>query len=406
MSEEAFFENINLFSDLRLRAGFGIVGNQALPSDYLSLALLAADPGSRAVLGGGVVTGVAPNQLANPDLKWEEKQEFTVGLDYGLAGGRVFGSLEFYRNTTNDLLLQVAIPAPAPVPFQIQNVGSLRNTGVDFSIDALVFEGENSSFSMGGILSTNSNEVLDLGGRDQIFTGTISGRGQSNQFSLLLTPGQPYPVFYGAEFTGNFDADGFPLYNAYEDQDNNGTNETLVGTTTVPGQNDYQIIGDPRPDFTYGLRLNYQIGRLGARVFLRGEQGRELFNNTDLVYSSQGNALSGFNRTQRDFDAAENPNAPAIYSDRFIEDASFLRLDQATLEYSLPTSVLGNTVGAAVRNIRVFVTGNNLFVITPYGGIDPEVNANTAANGAAAIGIDYLAYPRARTFTLGVNLGL
>ena len=406
VSEESFMENVDFFSDLRLRAGFGIVGNQALPGDFLYANLLAVDAGSRAVLGNGIVTGVAPSQLANPDLKWEEKQEFTVGLDYGVLGGRVFGSLEFYRNTTDDLLLSVVLPAPSPVERQIQNVGSIRNTGVDFGLDGLVYQSDNVSFSLGATLSTNSNEVLDLGGDNQIFTGTISGRGQSNQQSLLLTPGQPYPVFYGVEFVG-LDDDGNPLYNDYEDTNGDGFNDTLVGTTTTPDQRgDAQIIGDPRPDFTYGLRLNLEAGPVGIRAFLRGEQGRELFNNTALVYSSQGNLLSGFNRIQREFDPAEAVNAPAIFSDRFVEDASFLRLDQLTLEYDLGSEVVSRTLGASVRNARLFVTGNNLFVITPYDGVDPEVNANASANGVQAFGIDYLPYPRARSFTLGVNLGL
>ena len=413
VSEEPFFENVGLFSDLRVRAGFGIVGNQALPGDNLSRSLLAADPNLRAVLGGQIVTGVAPNQLANPDLKWEEKQEFTVGLDYGVLGGRVFGSLEFYRNTTDDLLLRVGIPAPTPVPSQIQNIGSIRNTGVDFGLDGLLYQSDNLTFSVGATFSTNANEVLDIGVFDedgnaagQLFTGTISGRGQSNQTSLLLAPGQPYPVFYGAEFTGDFDGDGNPLYNDYEDTTGDGFNDNLVGTTISPNASDDRIIGDPRPDFTYGLRLNLEAGPLGFRAFLRGEQGRQLFNNTDLVYSSQGNLLSGFNRIQRDFDEAENPNAAAVFSDRFIEDASFLRLDQLTIEYNLTDQIVQRSFGAAVRTARLFVTGNNLFVITPYSGVDPEVNANASQGDIQAIGIDYLPYPRARTFTVGVNLGL
>jgi iron complex outermembrane receptor protein len=406
LSEEAFLEDVGFISDLRLRAGYGLVGNQGLSSDFLPLALLEANADLRAVLGGTVFTGVAPNQLANPDLKWEAKEEFVVGLDYGFLGGRLFGSLDVYRNTTNDLLLNVRIPSPAPVAFQVQNVGSIRNTGFELSLDAVPYQTDNSSFDLGITFSTNANEILDLGGRNQIFTGTVSGRGQSNQAALLLTPGQPYPVFYGAEFTGEFDDSGFPLYNDYEDTDNDGFNDQLVGTTTVPDQGDYQIIGDPRADFTYGIRMGFQIGGFSARAFLRGEQGRDLFNNTALVYSSLGNALSGFGRIDREFDADENPTAPAVYSDRFVENASFLRLDQVTLEYAIPTEIFGSAVGSTVRTARVFVTGNNLFVITPYSGIDPEVSANAERDGIFAFGIDYLPYPRARTFTVGVGFGL
>ena len=184
-----------------------------------------------------MITGVAPTQLANPDLKWEAKEEFVLGLDYGLLGGRVFGSLDFYRNTTNNLLLEFAIPSPTLVSTQVRNAGEIRNTGLEFSLDAIPFQTDNASFDLGLTMSFNDNEILDLGGFDQIFTGTISGRGQSNQTSLLLTPGQPYPVFYGAEFTGEFNDNGFPLYNDYEDSNGDGFNDRLVGTTRCqPGR--------------------------------------------------------------------------------------------------------------------------------------------------------------------------
>ena len=292
LSEESFLANVDALSDLRLRAGYGIVGNQGLSSDYLAFTLLAPSAGDRAVLGGRPVTGVSPSQLGNPNLKWEQKQEYVVGLDYGLFAGRIFGSLDFYRNTTNDLLLNAVLASPAPVGRQIQNIGEIRNTGVEFSLDAIPFQTDDASFDLGFTMSVNDNEILDLGGDNQLFTGTVSGRGQSNTNVLLLTPGQPYPVFYGAEFTGTFDEEGFPLYNAYQDTNGDGFNDELIGTTNDPGPSDLRIIGDPRPDVTYGLRLGFQYKGLGVRAFVRGEQGRELFNNTALVYSSPGNAAS------------------------------------------------------------------------------------------------------------------
>ena len=405
LSEEAFLENVDVLSDLRLRAGYGEVGNERLSNPYGSLSLLDVNADLRAVLGGAAITGAAATQLANPDLRWERKKEFVFGLDYGLLAGRVFGSLDYYRNTTDNLLIEFAVPQPSPVPTQVRNGGEIRNTGLEFSLDAIPFQTDDASFDLGLTMSVNNNEILDLGGRDQIFTGVISGRGQSNQTSLLLTPGQSYPVFYGAEFVG-LNEDGFPLYNDYEDSNGDGFNDQLVGTTIGPNQGDYQIIGDPRPDLTYGLRLGFVYKGVGIRAFLRGEQGRELFNNTALVYSSGGNALSGFGAIAGDFSAEENPRAAAIYSDRFVENASFLRLDQLTLDYAIPTRFFGSVVGANIRSARVFATGSNLFVITPYSGVDPEVSANAAFGGIQAFGIDYLPYPRARTFTVGVGFGL
>ena len=419
VSEEPFLQGNSTVSDLRLRAGYGVVGNQDI-GDYLYFPLLGYSPGNTAILNGEQVRGYAPFQLVNPDLKWEQKEEFTVGLDYRILGDRVFGSVEFFRNTTNDLLLPVTIPQPAVVSTQIQNIGSLRNTGVDVSLDAFLLETANSSVSLGVTFSTVQNEILDLGGRNQLFTGRVSGRGQSDISSLLLTPGEEFPIIYGPEFTGNFTpivvdpvtglrSGGLPLFNDYVEVDVDGNPDTpvgpldreLVGTTTSPQSDDRVKLGSPRPDFTYGIRLNGELGDFAVRAFFRGEQGRELFNNTALVYATQSAGLQGRNFLDTDFDPeVESRRAAPIFSSRYVEDASFFRLDQLTLEYGIGRFI------PQVRAARLFVTGNNLFLITPYSGLDPEVNTNAAVGAINAIGIDYLTYPKARTFSIGVNLGL
>ena len=222
---EPFFDGGTAVTDLRLRAGYGVVGNQAI-GDYLYFPLLGASPGNSAVLNGVVIPGYAPIQLENPDLKWEEKQEFTVGLDYRLLSDRLYGSLEFYRNTTDDLLLNVPILASV-VDSQVQNVGSLRNTGVDFALDALLFENDAASFTLGLTFNTNRNEILDLGGATQLFTGNISGEGQSGGTSLLLTPGEEFPIFYGYQFTGDYTPAGKPIFVDYEEADLDG--DGLIG---------------------------------------------------------------------------------------------------------------------------------------------------------------------------------
>jgi len=406
ISAEPFFDGGTAVTDLRLRAGYGVVGNQAI-GDYLFLPLLAANPANSAVIDGIIVPGYAPSQLANPDLQWEQKEEVTVGLDYRLLSDRFYGSVEFYRNTTNDLLLNVPVLADV-VPTQVQNVGSLRNTGVDLALDALLFENDASSFTLGLTFNTNRNEVLDLGGATQLFTGNISGEGQSGGQSLLLTPGEEFPIFYGYEFTGEYNADGKPIFNDSAAVDVDGDPNTapgpldreLVGTTDSPGDDDRVKLGSPRPDFTYGVRLNAAFGDFGVRAFFRGEQGRELFNNTSLVYGTRSIA-GNRNFLDLEYDPDEAVVETPTYSSRYVEDASFLRLDQLTFEYRL------GQVLPQIRNARLFLTGNNLFVLTPYTGLDPEVNSpGASADGISSVGVDYLARPRARTFTLGVNLGI
>ncbi|WP_420455969.1 SusC/RagA family TonB-linked outer membrane protein [Rubrivirga sp.] len=406
ITEEPFFDGGTAVTDLRLRAGYGVVGNQAI-GDYLYLPLLGANPANSAILNGIIVPGYAPTQLANPDLQWEEKEEVTVGLDYRLLSDRLYGSVEFYRNTTNDLLLNVPVLASV-VASQVQNVGSLRNTGVDVALDALLFENDAASFTLGLTFNTNQNEVLDLGGAQQLFTGRVSGEGQSNVNALLLTPGEEFPIFYGFEFLGFNDA-GQAMYADYQVTDIDGDPDTpagpldreRIGETTAPKDDDRVKIGSPRPDFTYGIRLNGTVGDFGIRAFFRGEQGRELFNNTALIYGTRGVASSrNFIDLGSEFYGNEPLDASGVYSSRYIEDASFFRLDQLTLEYRL------GGILPQVQNTRVFVTGNNLFVLTPYTGLDPEVNSDASNAGITSVGVDYLPYPKARTFTVGVNLGL
>ncbi len=398
MSEEAFLADNPTISDLRLRAGFGIVGNQEI-RNRIPLELLSADPAYRAVLGGRIISGVAPFQLPNPDLRWEEKQEYTVGLDYGFFDSRLYGSVEFYRNTTENLLQEVAIPVPSPVRTQVRNVGSIRNTGLDLSLDALVLSRQNTTFSLGAVFNTNNNEIICLSNAEcasgigeeavEIFTGTVSGRGQSGTNGQILTAGQPFPVFYGPIFEG-LDADGQEIF---RDVDGDGEIE-LSG-------DDRAIIGDPRPDFTYGIRSRLTVGRFGFSAFLRGEQGRDVFNNTALIYQTQSAALQGRNFLADALDDDDAPSSSAKFSSRWIEDGSFLRLDNLTLDYNLDASRLSRFA----RSARIYVSADNLFVITPYSGYDPEVNTNAQVGLVPALGIDWLNYPRPRVFTLGVNLG-
>lgn len=396
ISNEAFMEGNDLISDLRIRAGFGIVGNQSI-TNLLSLPTLRPDPDSRAVLGGQVFTGFAPARLPNSDLQWEEKEEVSVGLDYGFFDGRAFGSIEFYRNTTDNLLLEIPLPQPAPVATFVDNLGSIRNTGIDLALDAYAIEQPDMTLQFGLTFNTNSNEILDLGGREQIFTGSVSGRGLSGQNALLLTPGQPFPVFYGAEFI-EVNADGEQVFNDY-----NADGE-LVGTTTEPDAGDRQIIGDPRPDFSYGFRTKFNWKNLGFSMFFRGEQGRELYNNTANVFRTKTAASSGNNFLAAALGDPDAFSEAPVYSSRWIEDASFIKLDNVTLEYSLDPDMLG-AAGAYVRNARVYVSVDNVFVITPYSGYDPEVNTNAQVGLIPATGIDYLNYPVPRSFTVGVNLG-
>lgn len=407
ISNEPFMQSVNWVDDLKLRVSYGISGTQAVPP-YQTLATLALDSGFRSIFGTGeqVTTGVAPSRGANPDLKWEESTEINIGLDFLI--GRFDGAVDVYRRETSDLLFDVRVPPPAFSTFVLQNVGSMLNRGVEFSLSALAFDRENWSLSVGGNVSSNYNEIQSLGGRGSVDHTAVSGAGQTGVFAQRLEPGHPVGAFYGPRFVGIglVGDDGETFIPATEDSPGVEVYEGPDGTfVTETGAAVDQHIGNPVPDFSYGFNTSFQYGNFDASVFLRGEYGREVFNNTALEYQTK--SLLGSANLLEDAltDGTSLSHVPA-YSSRWIQDASFLRLDKLTVGYNVPTGL------DVVRRARVYFTGQNLFVITPYDGFDPELNTNVTGQDLGfrtlarpTRGVDYTSYPRSRTYTVGVQLG-
>ncbi len=386
------------FSELRLRAGWGKVGNPAVPP-YASLILLQADGGSRYAFGDQAITGYSPFQNPNPNLKWEETAQTNVALDYGFMNNRFTGSLEYYIKNTSDLLLRVAVPQPAVASDRLENIGRVRNTGVEFSLDAQLINRPNRNWMAGLVFSKDRNEVVDLGGRGFIITGAISGPGQSDAPSQRIIPGQPLGTFYGPEYVG-VDAQGRQLFNRYTvTRDANGieTGRTLNGTTLSPGGDDFRIIGDANPDFNIGLRSQGNFGPFDMSAQINSQQGMDVLNTTALVYSTKTSARQGKNFLRSALNDPIAIGEPAIYSDRWIEDGSFIRLQNITVGY---TFNLPRFTGLA-RGTRVFLSADNLAVLTSYTGYDPEVHTDA---GLASRGLDYLHYPRPRTITMGARV--
>ncbi|HEU4632077.1 MAG TPA: SusC/RagA family TonB-linked outer membrane protein [Gemmatimonadaceae bacterium] len=399
ISEESFMDG-SPFSELRLRAGYGLQGNQAI-LPFQSLILLGTDAGARYELGNGIVTGVTPSQNANPDLKWETTAQTNVAVDFGLYDERLSGTLEYYVKDTRDLLLSVDVPQPAPVGTQIQNIGRVRNRGFEASLDGQILTDERRSWAAGLVVSFEHNEVVDLGGRNFIVTGIVSGQGQSGQRAQRIIPGEPLGTFYGPQFVGVND-EGQQLFNKYtvtRDESGRETSREVAGTTTTPGADDNVILGDANPDVRIGLHSNATWGAFDASLLVRAEYGAKVFNNTALVNATKGNVLQDKNFLASALNDGIGLHEPAIFSSRYIEDASFIRLQNVTVGYTLNPQRFGVS---RVNLARIYVSGDNLLLSTDYSGYDPEVYTNA---GLATRGIDYLTYPRARTFTVGVRLG-
>lgn len=371
ISEEDFLSTSTVFSDLKLRAGWGITGSQEI-GNYRSLPTL---DGGKSFSAVGIGSGVTYNNYANPDLKWEETSQINIGLDYELFEGKVFGTIDVYQKHTKDLLLELQAAQPAPVDIFLQNVGELKNQGIELSINTVNVAKDNFTWQTGIVAAHNKNEVLNIGDYDQILTGAVGGRGQVGQFAQVIQKGLPYGTFYGKRYEG-LDESG----NAIE-------------------SDDLHVLGQALPKWTLGINNSMTFGKFDFNFFFNGAFGHQVFNNTALEFSSTNDIYSDQSTYNVMKNAVDEGIRATKYNSKFIEDASFLRLSNLTLGYTFDMNEV-----KFVKNLRLYVSGQNLFVITNYSGYDPEVNAPSGGTQVPPIGIDYNNYPAARTFIGGLSV--
>ncbi len=393
LSDEQFMSK-SPFSDLRLRVGYGVVGNPGVPP-YSSLITLEANGGAKYVFGTGsgdaTVVGFAPNRNPNPDLRFEKTTQIDAALDYGLLNNRLSGTLEYYVKNTSDLLLEVPVPQPAAVSTRLENVGKIRNRGVELALDGLAISRPGLTWRAGLVFAMERNKVVNLGNYSFLPTGSVSGQGQSNQISERIIPGQSLGTFYGPVYVG-VDTAGRQLFACSA-----GSAGCVGGKTLTPLASDYQILGNAYPDFTLGVNSTVNIGKFDINIQMRGAFGQDVFNNTALVYSTKSNALQGKNFLRNALNDPIDIREAAKFSSLWVEAASYFRVQNITAGYSF------NLPGppGSPRSARVYVSGDNLLLLTGYSGLDPEVHQQV---GLASVGVDYLSYPRPRTLTAGVQL--
>jgi len=377
-------------STLAMRLGWGKQGNQAV-QPYQTQLLLRADPGASYPFGGTVSSGLRAAQVGNPDLKWETATQTNFGIDYGLMQDRVTGAVEFYQKDTKDLLLSVNVPQPAVVSTRLENIGSLRNRGIEASADLEMFKSAHRSLTGGLVFTRERNEVTSLGDTSRKFinTGFVSGQGQSNQYSQRIMVGQPIGTFFGPKFIGA-NAAGQQTFVCKA-----ASAGCVNGVTTDPTDGDKVVIGNANPSFTLGLHNTGQWNNFDASWLWRGEFGGDVFNNTALVYASKSNAKQGRNFLSSALSQPDAIGEPSKYSSRWVESRTFVRLQNLTVGYAVPSRF------TAGRTARMYVSGDNLLLSTKYTGYDPEV---FVSSGLASRGIDYLVYPPARRFTLGARV--
>ena len=372
--KEDFFK-VEFMSDLKIRMSYGVTGNQEIGNLNSITTLGATTTGY--IVGGQRLTTVLPQQYANPNLQWEQTGQFDVGIDYAFFGGRLRGSIDYYDKKTTDLLLRIPVPSPTAVSTQLANVGTVQNKGVEIDISGKIIVKPDFKWDAGFNISFNRNKVLSLSNEQysgkNIQVAPLQGTVSLGKYAQLILPGQPVGTFWGPRFTGIKD----------------GKETFAAGADT--------IIGCAQPKYIFGFTNTFIYKKFTLNFLFRGSIGNDVFNLTAANMSYLSN-LPGKNVFASALTSGLNRDAPKVYSSRWIEDGSFVRLDNLTLSYAL--GLHNKHIYAA----NVFFTGQNLLLISNYSGVDPEVNAEVSRTGIAPLGIDYLGYPKARTISFGVNV--
>lgn len=395
ISDEAFMEGSKNWLDrLKIRVGYGVTGNQEGIAPYQSLALSGPVAGEQYydAISGQWKTAYGPIQNPNPDLKWESTAQLNLGLDFRLFK-RLNGSIDYYRKKTSDLLFTYAVPQP-PYLYgtMLANVGDLENKGVELTLSSPIIATKDFTWNIDFNMAYNTQKITrlsnDIYTTDAILGGYLPNRGFSNVYSQVIKEGYAPGTFFGLKSLGLDDKGQY----IFQDLDGNG----------VIDDNDKQILGNAQPKYTAGLGMSFGYKNFDLSFSMYGMFGQKVLNAT-LMSISDDTRLP----TNNVPDAAltDGLKATPVFSSYWIEKGDFVRLQNLTLGYKLPFKYT-----SWMRNARIFVTGENLFVITKYKGQDPEVSSE----GLATPGIDNFittgagtntgSYYRPRTFSFGASL--
>ncbi len=385
---EDFMRNMPVLSDLKLRVGYGVSGNSLGFNAFSALLVYGTPAGNSKFLNNGNISNaIGPVRNPNPDLKWESTATTNIGLDFGLLKNRITGSIDYYIKKTSDLIYDQYQVSTTQyfLPTITANVGKIKNTGVEVSLNALVVKTNDFSWTTAPNIAHNKNVVETLSDDfykiSLINTAQLGGKGQSGNYSQIVQPGMALGTFNLWHYVGKNHA-GVSTYL-------NAKGETIA---TQPLTTDQMIAGNAQPSLIYGWNNSFRYKKFDLNFLIRGTLGNKILNATKASLNNPSDAnLQNIPR----FTLSESANDVNGYliSDRFLENGSYLRLDNATVGYTFTPKT------PAVKSIRFYLSANNLFVITKYSGIDPEINI-----GGLTPGIDnFNFYPKTSTFSFGVS---
>ncbi|WP_244201576.1 TonB-dependent receptor [Flavobacterium cutihirudinis] len=383
IAKESFMTNQSVVNDLKLRVGYGVTGNQQglLPQGSISL----VGPAGTTYFGGSQISNFKITQNANPDLKWETKKQTNIGLDFGLIDNRLRGTVDLYTATTDNLLFNYTVSLPPYQYDKIQaNIGSLKNEGIEFALAYDVISNENTTLTLAGNVSFMRNEVLKLNGQINgvpLQTNYIDW-GAPNSY---LIEGQPIGTFNILQH------DGKNAANAETVVDQNGDGKYDQDSTSA----DRVMQGSALPTYTFAFNPTLRYKKFDASFLLRGSGGNKIYNTVNQRSSYMEN-IGKSNVLQSAVDLGIFTSQYS--SNLWLEDGSFVRLENVTAGYNFGFK------DRFIESIRLSLTGNNLFLITKYSGIDPEINLSGSGSADAYFGGDKGIYPRTRSISFGVNV--
>ena len=409
VSNENFLKDHKTISNLKLRASYGVTGNQAIAA-YQSLASFGS---VFTPINGTTVINVTPNQVANPDLKWESSFQTNLGLDLGLFNNRVSLSLDYYNIDTKDLIIEDT-SQPQFLGFltaaSLRNVGEVNNKGFEITLNTRNIVNDNFSWTTDFNWSRNRNEFVTLLNGEDIFQDASPGYFNVPR-THVLREGEAVGVFWGFDYKGVYQGGALPEGTALLAGSDVGDQlfADLDGSGDIT-TDDQTIIGDPNPDWTMGITNNFSYKNFDLNIFFQGSFGGDVMNLTNVqLFNGDSNAttaiLDSWTPTNTDTDIPRARLRGKQITSRFVEDGSYLRLKNIALGYNLPQEV---TDRIGMDNVRFSISGQNLLTFTDYSGLDPEVSYGVVGQDSSASnttnGFDFGNYPTVRSVNFSVNL--
>ncbi|MGI4019990.1 MAG: SusC/RagA family TonB-linked outer membrane protein [Janthinobacterium lividum] len=386
--DESFMKSQTVFDDLKVRVGYGKTGNSLGFSSYTPLTLYGTT--GSFYYNNAYIGAIGPTQNPNPNLKWETTSTINAGIDFSFLKGRLSGSVDVYNKKTTDMISTIPVSTVTNyLNYLVANVGSMTNKGVELALNGTPVKGKSFNWSSYGNIAFNKNMVTSLGiNLSKIYAGSPEGPGQSGTTVSIIEAGYPLGEFYTLQYIGR--TNGVSTYMGADGK-----------PTTTPTLADRTYSGNAQPKYTFGFGNDFSYKKFSLNVFFRGQGGNKIMN-ASLASFNQPTQVTAHGVPVLTLSEPGNDINANLYSTRYLESGAFIRLSNATLSYRFKTP------GNYVHGFRLYVTGTNLFIITKYKGVDPELNLNlNNSSSGQFIGVDSNNfYPRTRSMLAGIQVEL